>query len=453
MRSVEKQKLGTLQDSLPRRFTEWTSRIMSAKNGAFGRTPGALCASKNVRGRWQKGLYFLPVMLGSILQHFTSRSFSMARAHYFHFLLAIFLGCAATGFCQTSTSIAFEYAKVAYPGALLTQVNGINNNNVIVGSYFDSASVEHGFVYRNGKFSAFDFPGATASEVLGVNDLGDIVGTYQLSGALNFHGFIRRNGAFKTLDDPKATFGTMAFAVDKAGTVVGSYDNAHGFAYSNGNFRTLDAPQPKGETPETQLNGINNLGWIAGQVLTGGIWRGFWIVGSDLDWLEAAGTRDSQVTGINGRGDIVGCHDAQSGFVAFAVESGEGAETREAFPAQHALASCASGINYARAVVGNYFTVSRPYGFLAIPALTLNVKSPPNHASTSNPVQVSASASGNNAVAQIQVWVNSKEIFHVSGGTLNKGIQLPLGSNERFVVQAVDSKGTTTKVVETISVH
>jgi hypothetical protein len=366
-------------------------------------------------------------------------------------LMAAIFVC--TAFAQTSTSVTFNYAKVQYPGAILTLVNGINNANVVVGSYFDSADVVHGFVYRQGKFSAVNFPGASATEVLGINDFGDIVGVYQLPGPLNFHGFLRHNGVLSSIDDPKATFGTMAFGISKTGEVVGSYDNAHGFVLENGKYRTLNAPQLRGESPDTQLNGVNNLGWIAGQVFTGGIWRGFWIAGTDFDFVEPAGANDSQVTGINGRGDIVGCHDAQSGFVSFRVESGEGSEASEKFPVQTPLASCASAINYARVVVGNYFTVQRPFGFLAVPALTVNVTSPKSHSSLSNPVRISATAIGNNPISQIQVWVNSKQVFHVTGSTLSTSRSLPVGTNERFVIQAVDSKGVTARVVETISVH
>jgi hypothetical protein len=58
-----------------------------------------------------------------------------------------------------------------------------------------------------------------------------------------------------------------------------------------------------------------------------------------------------------------------------------------------------------------------------------------------------------NSVLQIQVWVNSKKVYHVSGGTLNANINLSSGSNERFVVQAVDSKGVIAKVVNSINVN
>jgi len=72
---------------------------------------------------------------------------------------------------------------------------------------------------------------------------------------------------------------------------------------------------------------------------------------------------------MNGRSDIVGCHDATAGFVSFNLESAEGSEMTERFPAQHPVSSCASSINFARVIVGNYFTVARPNGFLAVPVL------------------------------------------------------------------------------------
>jgi uncharacterized membrane protein len=354
---------------------------------------------------------------------------------------------------QVSTSVTYEYAKIAYPGAALTTVNGLNNSNTIVGSYFDSNDFVHGFVYRQGKFTAVDFAGATATEVLGINDDGDIVGVYQLPGGLNFHGFLRRNGAFTTIDFPRAQFGTTAFAINRAGTIIGSYDDAHGFTYSAGKYRTLDAPQPKGEPPNTQLNGINNLGWIAGQVLTGGNWRGFWIVGKDLDFLEPRGRADNQVTGINGRGDIVGCHNATAGFISFRVEKSEVSETSEKHPVQEPLASCVTAINFARVVVGNYFTIKQPYGFLGVPALTLQVTSPANHSVHTNPVRIVASASGTNPMAQIQIWANFKKIFQVKGGKLDAKVRLPIGANVRLAIYAVDFKGATTRIVDTVAVY
>ena len=282
-------------------------------------------------------------------------------------LLLLFAASAPAAISQTSVSVTYNYAPLSYPGAPVTNVNGINNSNVVVGYYYDSQYFGHGFIYRAGKYTPVNFPGATMTEVLGINDLGDMVGVYQVLGPLNFHGFVLHKGIFKTIDSPAAQFGTTAFGINREGTIVGSYDNAHGFVYRHGSYKTVDAPQLPGEPPNTQLNGVNNLGWISGQVFSGGIWRGFWIIGDDFDFLEAPGFGDSQVTGMNARGDIVGCHDANAGFISFAVEDAETNAAGESPPVQEKLASCATAVNDARVVVGYYFTLQRPYGFVAVP--------------------------------------------------------------------------------------
>ena len=180
-------------------------------------------------------------------------------------LVGLFAALALAAFSQTSVSVTYNYASISFPGAPVTHANGINNSNVIVGSYYDSKYFVHGFIYCGGKYTAVNFPGATMTEVLGINDNADIVGVYQLPGGLNFHGFLRHNGSFTKIDDPSAGFGTMAFGINKTGTIVGSYDNAQGFVYENGKYRTLNAPQLSGEPHQTQLNGINDQGWIAGE--------------------------------------------------------------------------------------------------------------------------------------------------------------------------------------------
>jgi len=68
-------------------------------------------------------------------------------------------------FSQIYTSVKFQYATVAYPGAVSTIANGINDHNVIVGSYFDRNFSVHGFVYRDGKYARLDFPGLSGSPI------------------------------------------------------------------------------------------------------------------------------------------------------------------------------------------------------------------------------------------------------------------------------------------------
>lgn len=354
---------------------------------------------------------------------------------------------------QTSTAVVYDYATIAFPRALSTSANGINNNNVIVGSYLDSASSQHGFIYRSGKYTKVDFPGASATAVLGINDNGDLVGVYQVPGPLNFHGFLRRGGQFHKINAPAATYSTVAAGINNSGTIVGTYDDTHGFIYRDGVYSRWNAPQLSGEPKQTQLNGISNHGWIVGQVFSGGNWRGFWFKGEDIDFLSPVYSKDGQVTGMNGRSDIVGCHDAAAGFVSFNLESAEGTEKTEPFPAQRSIPSCASSINFARAIVGNYFTVDRPNGFLGVPVLTLTVGSPANHSTVANPVHLSAIASGTHAVSQLQVWVNGKKILQVNGGTLFGTAQLPAGANEKLGIAAIDKNGRVAKVVQTVTIQ
>jgi hypothetical protein len=377
----------------------------------------------------------------------------MAAKSLLRMIAVSFFFFAPHSFSQLYTSVRYQYATLAYPGAVVTTANGINNNNVIVGSYFDRNFVVHGFVYRRGHYESLDVRGATETEALGINDAGDIVGVYQLPGRLNAHGFLRHENRLTTIDDPAAQFSTKPFGINNNGTVVGSFDDSQGFILNNGVFRTFNAPQQPGDALQTQLNAINKQGWMVGQVLSGGNWRGFWRRADALDFLEPLFANDNQVTGINGRGDIVGCHDATSGFVSFHVEASEGPEQNKTFPHQQSLASCASGINYSRVIVGNYFRVGQLNAFIAVPRLTLNVRGPISHSTVSNPVHLAATTTGVNDIWQIQVWVNLRKILFVKQQTLETDIRLPKGQNQRVVVQAVDSKGLSTKVVMTLTVN
>ena len=360
-------------------------------------------------------------------------------------LCAIFVAGASA---QTTT---YNYATLNFPGASSTSPAWINNNNEVVGTYLDAANVTHGFKWQNGTFSKIDFPGAMSTMPSGVNDGGVIVGAYLLSSS-EVHGFKLQNGTFTTIDFPGAVGASAAVGINNSGTIVGDYGNSQGYILSNGSFKTLDAPQlNSGSEPvDTEITGINNLGWITGRVFTGDFWRGFWYVNGEFDFLEAPFSLDNVVSGSNGHGDIVG-QAASTCFISFAVESNE-TESGEKFPALHTLnpptGFCPTAINYNRVIVGP--------GFLGTPSgtssLTVKVTSPTNNSSNTNPVHIAASASGPKPISQIQVWVNYKEVFHVSGGSLNSNVTLPVGSNERFVVQAVDSTGATAKVVETITV-
>jgi hypothetical protein len=85
----------------------------------------------------------------------------------------------------------WRIAMINVPGALETQVRGVNNYGEIVGFYRPSTSVclseipanaqvpicgTRGFKIVNGVLTELNVPGATSTAITGVNDYGDLVG-------------------------------------------------------------------------------------------------------------------------------------------------------------------------------------------------------------------------------------------------------------------------------------
>src|SRR5436190_5282022 len=94
---------------------------------------------------------------------------------------AIYLLLGAATLSGQNTYIAYKYAQLDYPGSSSTTAMSINNGNVVVGWYADSAGLNHGFKYSNGSYTAINVPNAYETQALGINDQGDIVGSYLAS--------------------------------------------------------------------------------------------------------------------------------------------------------------------------------------------------------------------------------------------------------------------------------
>jgi hypothetical protein len=372
----------------------------------------------------------------------------MGTRRYFLFAsLVAFSACVVSA--QTSLGIAYKYTKITQPGWININPSSINNHNVIVGSYA-SPDAPHGFMYSKGQLTTIDYPGAEITELTGINDNGDIVGFYvPPDNPSEVHGILLRAGVFTNIDFPGSTF-TEPLGINAMGTIVGTYADAagfHGFIYANGSYTTVDAPQlDPTEPPHTLLSGINNTGTIIGEVIEGSSFRGFALSGGSFHFLNAPGTTDNLTSGINNRGDIVGQGFNDCGYIAFSFpKKGVG-------NLQHFGAQCIHSINDDRFLTGGQGGLNKG-AFVATPVLTVAVSSPQNHSNLTNPVHVAAFASGQNPVSLMEVWVNRQKVYSVGGGTLDALIDLPVGTNERFVVKAVDSNGTIAKVVDAITVN
>src|SRR6185437_16571057 len=106
-----------------------TTRSSRRRKHSLNSRPSAATDTRGV------SLCFLPVVPEFICKQVDRGVLTMRKVVSPAFLVLMTLTVAVMTLAQTTTSIAYNYAKIAYPGALLTEVNSINNSNVVVGSY------------------------------------------------------------------------------------------------------------------------------------------------------------------------------------------------------------------------------------------------------------------------------------------------------------------------------
>ena len=106
-----------------------------------------------------------------------------------------------SGFFGTRSGRVFGFVKnanggvvtnFAVPGSKLTQLFGINNSGVAVGTYQDQANLLHGLYYTpaNGVWTTVDAPSGTMGTVVnGINNMNQLVGFYT-DAAGNVHGML-----------------------------------------------------------------------------------------------------------------------------------------------------------------------------------------------------------------------------------------------------------------------
>ena len=163
-------------------------------------------------------------------------------------------------------------ATVDYPGAVRTQLAGINYWGTIVGTYTDSSrSRSDGFKLKNGVFTRIQYPGSTTTYVSNISDTGVIVGIYFDQVFPSRHGFILDQGVYKTLDNPNGSVGngggTILTDINSSGAIVGYYlvgSNAYSFIYGNGVFKDIKPPNGT----YTRVTGINGYGYVTGSTFT-----------------------------------------------------------------------------------------------------------------------------------------------------------------------------------------
>ena len=150
-------------------------------------------------------------------------------------------------------------------GGSLSVAAGINDAGAVVGHSYTSAYKQHAFLWtaaggmQDLTPTITNVGGATA---MGVNSTTQVVGYYFPNGSLNTVGFLwTQSGGLQNL----GSAGTLAFAINDAGTVVGQLTSAKGFRHA------FSWTQSAGFTDLGTLGGgessalsVNRLGWIVG---------------------------------------------------------------------------------------------------------------------------------------------------------------------------------------------
>jgi probable HAF family extracellular repeat protein len=152
-------------------------------------------------------------------------------------------------------------------GGATSAANAVNDKRQVVGVAFTGSGQRHAFLWSADGGMQDLTPDVTSpggSVATGINSAGEVVGYYYPNGATNVVGFSWTSaGGLKSFGTP----GTLAFAINDAGTIVGRTETASGWQAftwtSAGGFVYLGT---LGGTMSTGLS-INNNGWVVGTSL------------------------------------------------------------------------------------------------------------------------------------------------------------------------------------------
>lgn len=104
----------------------------------------------------------------------------------------------------------------------------VTPSGAIAGGYTDSGGVGHGYLRdKNGTFTTIDFPGSTLTFAGNINAEGDIVGTY-IDTANVEHSFLLSKGIFTSFDPPGAVVFSQASGITPAVLSLASFPTLRG---------------------------------------------------------------------------------------------------------------------------------------------------------------------------------------------------------------------------------
>src|SRR5436190_2171984 len=216
---------------------------------------------------------------------------------------------------SSAADAAATYITVAPPaGAISISVFGINDNNIVVGSYTDSAGTQHGYYGPpdGSKYKTFDISGVTGTQPRAIFNDKSITGLALADGFTFGEEFYRSpTGDITIMKKRKLVFDGVAQGGNDSGVYVGDYIDSTGvrvgYEAIAGTFQSAVKLRNLTVT-STNPRQINNLGVIAGSYIDSvGIQHGFVLTGrkaKSFDYPDAVGVTASE--GINDAGLVSG---------------------------------------------------------------------------------------------------------------------------------------------------
>jgi hypothetical protein len=244
----------------------------------------------------------------------------------------------------------FTYASINVPGAVATEVRGININGEVVGFYQTTTCTNtdvrvptcptKGFKLVNGTYVKLMVPNSVSTAIMGVNDYGDLTGFYKKSDGSE-HGFIwYHNNVVRTIDFQANV--TVPWGINKAGIVVGGLWGTSqtgtfpggGWVWINGKFSNMNPNNGAGPCCES-VTGVSNNGILSGLVFQSDFFMAWMKEATDEDFFTypSGGMQccDTNGTGIDSNLDMIGFTGAQGWFTSH-IEANEVEASGEVTP-------------------------------------------------------------------------------------------------------------------------
>ena len=185
-------------------------------------------------------------------------------------------------------------------GGDLSAAGGINDSGAVVGFSYTATNEQHAFLWTQASGIQDVTPDLTSvggGSAVGINSSNQVVGYYFPNGSVNTLGLSwTQAGGIQGLGMP----GTLAFAVNDAGTIVGKSPLANGYKHAFAKTAT-GSIQDLGTLggAESSALSVNSKGWIVGTSLTNstnGLAHGFlWTPGAGMqDFTVVAGLSTNQ---------------------------------------------------------------------------------------------------------------------------------------------------------------